>query len=346
MLRTQDLHVVRTERLTAPRALKEELPGSDDAYRLVLETRAAVRDVLAGRDRRLLAVVGPCSIHDPDAALDYAGRFARLRSELGKRLLLVMRVYFEKPRTTVGWKGLINDPHLDGTHDMQAGLRIARRLLLDVNRLGVPAGTEFLDPITPQYLADLVSWASIGARTIESQTHREMASGLSMPVGFKNTTGGDLQGAVNAMDSARRPHTFLGIDQDGQTSVIHTEGNPDGHVILRGGRTPNYDRRSVDACAALLRKAGLPSRVLVDCSHAQTDKDHTRQAAVLADVMGQVAAGNAAILGFMLESNLVAGAQKLTGGRAGLVYGMSITDPCMDWDTTERCLIDAAAATA
>jgi len=342
--RTQDVHVVRTETLPPPRVLKDELPGSDEVYRLVVRAREGVRDIIAGRGRRLLAVVGPCSIHDPDAALDYARRLRDVSERLADEILVVMRVYFEKPRTTIGWKGFINDPHLDGTHDMQAGLRLARRLLLDISALGLPAGTEFLDPITPQYLADLISWAAIGARTTESQTHREMASGLSMPVGSKNSTVGDLQVAINALESARHPQSFLGINQDGMTSIVHTGGNPDGHVVLRGGRTPNYDRASVVAVEEQLRAAGLPARIVVDCSHAQTRKDHTRQAQVLDDLVEQIRGGSRAIMGFMLESNLSGGSQKVTGGRANLAYGVSITDPCIDWETTERCLEQVAAA--
>jgi len=255
----------------------------------------------------------------------------------------VMRVYFEKPRTTVGWKGLINDPHLNGTYDMQLGLRLARKLLIDIGGLGLAAGTELLDPITPQYIADLISWTAIGARTTESQTHREMASGLSMPVGFKNTTDGNQLVAINAMQSAGHPHTFLGINQEGYTSIIHTEGNPDRHIILRGGGTPNYDAESIRCCEELLARAGLPSRIVVDCSHAQTGKDYTRQPEVLADLVAQIRAGNRSLMGFMLESNLVAGNQALSGGRAGLEYGKSITDACIAWDTTERCLLEAAA---
>ncbi len=341
MRKIQDLHVLATQPLVAPRALKEELPVDEMLAETVVNARETVRRILNGRDNRLLCVVGPCSIHDPEAALDYAGRLVELSRRLKERLFIVMRVYFEKPRTTVGWKGLINDPHMDDSCDMQEGLRIARRLLLDINRLGLPAGTEMLDPITPQYIADLISWAAIGARTTESQTHREMASGLSMPVGFKNTTEGNLQIAVNAIESARRPHSFLGITQDGVTAIVRTSGNPDTHVVLRGGKTPNFDEGSVEECVRLLLKAGLEPRVLVDCSHAQTAKDYTKQPAILKALVNQVATGNCAIMGLMLESNIGAGNQPLTD-RASLKYGISITDPCIDWATTERCLVEAA----
>ena len=341
MRKIQDLHVLATQPLVAPRALKEELPVDEMLAETVVNARETVRRILNGRDSRLLCVVGPCSIHDPEAALDYAGRLVELSRRLEERLFIVMRVYFEKPRTTVGWKGLINDPHMDDSCDMQEGLRIARRLLLDINRLGLPAGTEMLDPITPQYIADLISWAAIGARTTESQTHREMASGLSMPVGFKNTTEGNLQIAVNAIESARRPHSFLGITQDGVTAIVRTSGNPDTHVVLRGGKTPNFDEGSVEECVRLLLKGGLEPRVLVDCSHAQTAKDYTKQPAILKALVNQVATGNRAIMGLMLESNIGAGNQPLTD-RASLKYGISITDPCIDWATTERSLVEAA----
>jgi 3-deoxy-7-phosphoheptulonate synthase len=344
VLKTQNIRVARVEPLTPPSRLRADLPATDDDYAVVVRARESIRAILTARDPRLIAVVGPCSIHDPDAALDYARRLADLARRVSDTLFVVMRVYFEKPRTTIGWKGLINDPHLNGTNDMQLGLRLARRLLLDVTRLGLPAGTELLDPIVPQYVTDLISWSAVGARTTESQTHREMASGLSMPVGFKNSTDGNLTVAVNAMESARHPHTFLGIDADGASSVIHTIGNPDGHVILRGGRTPNYDAQSLRACEELLCRAGLPSRVMVDCSHAQTGKDYTKQPEVLADVIRQVRAGGSAIMGFMLESNLGAGNQPLAGAPSELAYGVSITDACIDWPTTERCLAEAAAA--
>ena len=326
--------------------LKEELRVDEPIAQTVVDARQTVRAILNGADPRLLCLVGPCSIHDPAAAIDYAERLVKLRPAVEDRLFLVMRVYFEKPRTTVGWKGLINDPHMDDSCDMESGLRIARRLLIDINRLGLPAGTEMLDPITPQYIADLISWAAIGARTTESQTHREMASGLSMPVGFKNTTEGNLQIAVNAIESARRPHSFLGINQDGVTAIIRTSGNPDTHVVLRGGKTSNYDASSIEECQRLLAKAGLEPRVMVDCSHAQTAKDYTRQLGVLSAMVEQVRSGNRGIMGVMIESNIGAGNQPLSKDRATLKYGVSVTDPCIDWATTEQCLIGAARALA
>jgi 3-deoxy-7-phosphoheptulonate synthase len=340
----QDLHILTTKELIAPRLLKEELRVDEPIAQTVVDARRTVREILSGADRRLLCLVGPCSIHDPVAAIDYAERLAKLRRAVEHRLFIVMRVYFEKPRTTIGWKGLINDPHMDDSCDMEEGLRIARRLLIDINRLGLPAGTEMLDPITPQYIADLVSWAAIGARTTESQTHREMASGLSMPVGFKNTTEGNLQVAVNAIESARRPHSFLGINQHGVTAIIRTAGNPDTHVVLRGGKTSNYDTISIEECQRLLSKAGLEPRVMVDCSHAQTSKDYTRQMPVLAALVDQIRSGNRAIMGVMIESNIGPGNQPLSKDRAALKYGVSITDPCIDWPATEQCLLAASRA--
>ncbi len=329
------------EALVAPLLLKQEMPADEPVTATVVEARDTIRAILSGRDPRLLCIVGPCSIHDPVAALDYAGRLAELRRALANEIYIVMRVYFEKPRTSIGWKGLINDPHMDDSCDMRAGLKIARQLLLDINRLGLPAATEMLDPIVPQYIADLIAWSAIGARTTESQTHREMASGLSMPVGFKNTTEGNLQAAVHAVQSARRPHSFLGITQDGVTAVVRTTGNPDTHVVLRGGRKPNYDARSIEECIEMLRAAGLEPRVMVDCSHAQTSKDYAKQPAVLEALVEQVCAGSRAILGVMLESNLAAGSQPIKAGKSGLKYGVSVTDPCIDWPTTERCLVAA-----
>ncbi len=347
MRKIQDLRVVTTEPLIAPRVLKDELPVSDSVADTVAEARSVIRDIIAGKDRRLLCIVGPCSIHDPIAAMEYANRLVQLAASLAKTIYVVMRVYFEKPRTTVGWKGLINDPRLDDSYDLNKGLRLARRILLDINQLRLPAATELLDPIIPQYIADLISWTAIGARTTESQTHREMASGLSMPVGFKNTTDGNLQNAINAIQSARRAHAFLGINQEGVTAIVRTTGNPDCHVVLRGGsNAPNYDAASIRACEELLAKAGLDARLMVDCSHAQTNRDYTRQPAVLMALVEQILAGNRSIMGVMLESNLGAGNQSLANGRAHLKYGVSITDPCIDWETTERCLRGAAEALA
>ncbi len=339
MPRIQDIHVAAAEPLVAPRALKEELPLDDALVRFVYESRETVRRVLKGEERRLMFIVGPCSIHDPKAALEYAQRLAAIAPRVADRLFILMRVYFDKPRTALGWKGLINDPRMDESCDMREGLRIARRLLLEIARLGLPAATELLDPITPQYIADLITWAAIGARTTESQTHREMASGLSMPVGFKNTTDGNLQPAINAIQSARRAHSFIGITQDGITAVVRTTGNPDTHVVLRGGRTPNYDPASIAECMRLIGKAGLEPRIVVDCSHAQTNKDYTRQPAVLAQVIEQVRAGSRAIIGAMVESNLEAGTQAVRPRGEGLKYGVSVTDPCIDWPTTERCIL-------
>jgi 3-deoxy-7-phosphoheptulonate synthase len=343
MQQTQDLRVKETVRLLAPRALKAELPMTENSNRTVVAGRAAVKRILRQEDPRLLVVVGPCSIHDVNGALEYAGKLATLRRELSDRLEILMRVYFEKPRTTIGWKGLINDPHLDGSYDIELGLKRARKLLLEINGLGLPAATEFLDPITPQYLADLVAWTAIGARTTESQTHREMASGLSMPVGFKNGTDGSLQIAIDAMGAARHSHSFLGIDQDGVTSIIRTAGNPDGHVVLRGGRLrTNYDAQSIADAAEQLRKAGLPEVLMVDCSHANSGKQHVRQEEVLRSVMAQRVAGNHALTGLMIESYLHEGSQPIPPDLRDLRHGVSITDACVSWETTERMLRHAA----
>jgi 3-deoxy-7-phosphoheptulonate synthase len=344
MRKIQDLHVLSTATLAAPRVLKEELPIDDAIADTVAEGRETVRRILNGSDSRMLCVVGPCSIHDPVAALDYAQRLRGLSRALADRLFIIMRVYFEKPRTTIGWKGLINDPFMDDSCELETGLGIARRLLIDINRIGLPAGTELLDPITPQYIADLISWTAIGARTTESQTHREMASGLSMPVGFKNSTEGNLQVAVNAVESARRPHSFLGINQEGATAIVRTTGNPDSHVVLRGGKTPNYDANSIEECQRMLAKAGLEPRVMVDCSHAQTSKDFTRQPGVFGALVDQIRGGSQAIMGAMLESNINSGNQPLARDRSRLAYGVSVTDPCIDWPTTESCLREAARA--
>ena len=331
--------------LIPPREVKAKLPLTESAAEVVLQARRAIRDIIHGRDRRrLVVVVGPCSIHDPAAALDYAARLQRIAGETGDALVLVMRTYFEKPRTTVGWKGLINDPQLDGSCDIAAGLELARRILLDINGLGVPCAGEMLDPITPQYIADLLSWAAIGARTTESQTHREMASGLSMPVGFKNGTDGGLQVALNAMISARHAHSFLGINADGVTSVIKTAGNPDRHIVLRGGAGgPNFSATDVADAAAMVADEHIARPVMVDCSHDNSAKDHTRQLAVGREVLRQMRAGQEAIMGLLLESNLVSGKQAWKEGGT-LQYGVSITDACIGWSDTEALLYEAAEA--
>lgn len=343
----QDVRVRSITRLVPPVELKAGLPISTRAREVVTTGRTTVEDILSRRDSRLLAIVGPCSIHDPEGALDYARRLAALRRELAPWVEVLMRVYFEKPRTTLGWKGLVHDPHLDGSHDIAAGLALGRRVLLDINALGLPTATEFLDPIVPQYTADLVSWAAIGARTTESQTHRMMASGLSMPVGFKNGTDGDCQVAVDAMRAARSPHSFLGHDQTGRTSIIQTTGNPFGHIVLRGGRTrPNFDPASIAAAARALADAGLPPALMVDCSHANSGKQHAKQEIVWESILAQRRAdpGNSPIIGAMLESYLQPGAQSIPAQREDLVYGVSITDACVGWAETERLLRLAAAA--
>ncbi len=337
--RLENLRVRGVTRLITPTQIKEQLPASSEQIDSVLHGRDQARAILRGEDDRLLVVVGPCSIHDPLAALDYARRLAVLSREVADRYLVVMRVYFEKPRTTVGWKGLINDPFMDDSCDMAHGIALARKILLDIVSLGLPAGTEFLDPIIPQYIADLMSWSAIGARTTESQTHREMASGLSMPVGFKNGTDGSVQVAIDAMKSSRSPHSFLGIDQDGATSIIKTTGNPDAHVVLRGGRDgTNYDADSVAQACETLRKNGLHPAVMVDCSHANSGKDPNRQPDVWRSIQQQRASGRREIIGAMLESNLHFGAQSLEADSSSLKYGVSITDACMSWEMTEELL--------
>ena len=337
----ENLRVAGVTRLITPARIKSEFPANSTQLRLVSDARASARAILSGEDDRMLVIVGPCSIHDPVSALEYAKRLAALSVEVSDRLLVVMRVYFEKPRTTVGWKGLINDPHLDESFDISAGLSLARKLLLDILDLGLPAATEFLDPIVPQYIADLISWAAIGARTTESQTHREMASGLSMPVGFKNATDGSVQTAIDAMGSSRTAHNFLGIDQDGATSIIKTAGNPDSHVVLRGGRNgPNFGPGDVHAAREALRKAGLHPALMVDCSHANSGKDPKRQPEVWRSLNEQRAAGASGLIGAMLESHIHFGAQPLGSDPAKLQYGVSITDACMDWETTAALLRD------
>ncbi len=342
MLPTQDLNISEFVRLRSPRALKDDLPTPEECNRTVIDGRLTIQRILRQEDSRFLIVVGPCSIHDPRGAIEYAEKLAHLREELSDKLYLIMRVYFEKPRTTVGWKGLINDPHLDGSYDIEGGLRKARQLLLEITRLGLPAATEFLDPIVPQYISDLISWAAIGARTTESQTHREMASGLSMPVGFKNATDGSLQVALDAMQAAQAPHSFLGIDQDGFTTIVRTKGNRFGHVVLRGGRArTNYDSASINQAIAALQRAGQNPSLMVDCSHANSNKRHTEQEAVAQSVVAERAAGNRALIGLMIESYLQEGNQSLPANLADVKYGVSITDACVSWQTTVRILRDA-----
>ncbi|UYO01009.1 MAG: 3-deoxy-7-phosphoheptulonate synthase [Devosia sp.] len=334
---TDDLRITAIKPLTTPIEVMRTHPRTDAATRTVIAARHDLHNILTGQDDRLAVIVGPCSIHDPKAAMDYANRLAGLRAELGDRLEIIMRVYFEKPRTTVGWKGLINDPDLDGSFNIDHGLHTARTLLLDIANLGLPAACEFLDMTTPQYIADLVSWAAIGARTTESQIHRELASGLSCPVGFKNGTDGNVKIALDAVLSAAQPHHFMAVTKDGRSAIATTTGNEDCHVILRGGKTTNYDAQSVDAAAQAARKAGLNAAIMIDASHANSSKKPENQPAVLAEIGAQVASGDRRIIGVMIESNIVAGRQDLVPGQ-DLVYGQSITDGCIDWDTTVNTL--------
>src|SRR5438445_9260843 len=343
-MKTRDLHVESIRPLLPPAILLEELPLSELGSLVVGRARGEVIRVLTGEDDRLLVVVGPCSIHDPAAGLDYARRLKQAADELRRDLRLVMRVYFEKPRTTVGWKGLINDPCRDGSFAINEGLRLARRLLLDLIELGLPSGSEFLDPITPQVPADLVTWGAIGARTTESQAHRELASGLSMPVGFKNGTDGGVQIAIDALRAAAHPHRFLGVTEQGLAGIVSTRGNPDCHVILRGGQSgPNYDAGSVGKTLDALRDAGLPTRLMIDTSHGNSEKDYRRQPVAARDIGKQVAQGEAGIVGLMMESFLVDGRQDLRDP-ARLVYGQSVTDACMGWETTVPVLSELADA--
>jgi 3-deoxy-7-phosphoheptulonate synthase len=339
MKSTDDLRIKGYQPLTAPAILKKELPVSASARETVVAGRTQIEAILRKEDHRLLVIVGPCSIHDEKAAIEYASRLNTLRKQVSDTLFVIMRVYFEKPRTTVGWKGLINDPYLDGTCDMTAGLRKARGLLTQINEMGLPAATEMLDTITAQYLADLVSWSAIGARTSESQTHRELASGLSMPVGFKNSTDGNLSSAINALMAARAPQSFLGIDQDGKTCVVKTNGNPWVHIVLRGGKRPNYDPISLEEARLKLIEKDLPETLMVDCSHANSMKKYQGQAVVWKSVVGQYLAENESIIGLMLESNLHEGNQKFFGNVSSLKYGVSITDECISWETTEQLLL-------
>ncbi len=341
--KTDDLRIKAIDAVTEPEQLMHDLPVSDGVADLVWQTRTDVHDLIHGSGDRLLVVVGPCSIHDPEAAREYATRLKRVRDRVNADLLLVMRVYFEKPRTTVGWKGLINDPDLNGSFHINKGLRLARTLLLDLNAAGVPAGTEFLDLITPHYVADLVSWGAIGARTTESQVHRELASGLSCPVGFKNGTDGNLKIAVDAVGAASEPHHFLSFTKAAHSAIFSTTGNEDCHIILRGGKEPNYDAQHVDGAARQLEAAGVPARLMIDCSHANSRKDPNRQVDVARNVAAQVAAGDRRIMGVMLESHLVAGRQDVIPGKP-LEYGQSITDACLAWEETEKLLGELAGA--
>ena len=344
-IRTDDLRIRDIKELITPEELSREYPCTPSASATVAASRQAVQHIIHGRDSRLAVVIGPCSIHDPQAAMDYAQRLRRERERWRGELEVIMRVYFEKPRSTVGWKGLINDPNLDGSFDVNRGLRLARGLLRDINSLGLPAGCEFLDMITPQYITDLVAWGAIGARTTESQVHRELASGLSCPIGFKNGTDGNVKIAVDAVQAASHPHHFLAVTKQGRSGIAATAGNADCHVILRGGKTPNYDGASVDAACQQLAAAGMAPRLMIDASHGNSNKRPENQPAVAADIAARIATGEQRIVGVMIESHLRAGRQDLTPG-AALVYGQSITDGCIDWDTSVRVLEELAAAVA
>jgi 3-deoxy-7-phosphoheptulonate synthase len=342
--RIYNVNVMSQDVLLTPEEVKQRVPMTPKGQKTVLEGRLAVENILDRKDHRFMVVVGPCSIHDPVAALDYAQRLKRLADDVSDTLYLVMRVYFEKPRTTTGWKGLINDPHMNDSFDIEEGLQHARKVLLDINELGLAAGTEALDPISPQYLSDLITWSAIGARTTESQTHREMASGLSTPVGFKNGTDGGLQVAINALLSVSSAHSFLGINNDGQVAVIRTKGNRYGHIVLRGGaKGPNYDSVTIALVEKELAKNRLPANIVVDCSHANSNKDPSLQPLVMHDVAHQIMEGNQSIVGVMLESNINAGNQPIPADLSQLKYGVSVTDACIDWATTEKMLRDARA---
>ena len=341
--RLTNVNVVSQDILITPEELKKEIPLTDLARQSVVDGRETIQNILDGKDQRLFIVVGPCSIHDIDAAKDYARRLKTLAEKVSDTLYIVMRVYFEKPRTTVGWKGLINDPHLDDSFQLEEGLHIGRQLLVDLAEMGLPLATEALDPISPQYLQDAIAWSAIGARTTESQTHREMTSGLSMPIGFKNGTDGGLEVATNALQSASHPHSFLGINQEGQVAVIRTKGNQYGHVVLRGGNgKPNYDSVSVALCEKDLEKAKLPKNIMIDCSHANSNKDPGLQPLVMENVTNQILDGNTSIVGLMIESNIGWGNQKMSANREEMQYGVSITDACIDWETTEASLLKMA----
>jgi len=343
MPNTKDLNIVSLDVLITPAQLQRELPLSEPASQTISEARKTVRNILDRKDHRLIVVVGPCSIHDIDAALDYAKRLQALAEKVKDTLFIIMRVYFEKPRTTTGWKGLINDPYMNDSFKIEEGLHVGRKLLLDVSEMGLPAATEALDPISPQYIQDLISWSAIGARTTESQTHREMASGLSSAVGFKNGTDGSLTVAINALQSVSNPHRFLGINLDGAVSVVTTRGNPYGHVVLRGGNgKPNYDSVSVAMCEKELKNENIPANIMIDCSHANSNKNHELQPLVMDNVCNQIIDGNTSIIGVMIESNIHAGNQGIPDDLSQLQYGISVTDACIDWETTEKMLLKTA----
>ena len=339
--RIEDLNITSCSRLITPEEFKSGLPASERATASVINGRETVKNILTRKDKRLFVVIGPCSIHDPVAAMDYGRRLKALAEQVQETLYLVMRVYFEKPRSTVGWKGLINDPHMNGSFEIEEGLHISRRLLLELAELGLPLATEALDPISPQYMQDLISWSAIGARTTESQTHREMSSGLSCTVGFKNGTDGGLTVAINALKSVSHPHNFLGINSDGQVSMVSTAGNKYGHIVLRGGNgRANYDSVNIATCEKELEKAGVCPYIMVDCSHENSQKDPTLQPLVAENVTNQILEGNQSIIGLMIESNINFGNQSIPDNPADLQYGVSITDGCIDWETTERCILD------
>jgi len=339
--RIEDLNIISCSRLITPEAFKSELPASERATASVIRGRETVKNILERKDKRLCVVIGPCSIHDPVAAMDYARRLQALAEQVQETLYLVMRVYFEKPRSTVGWKGLINDPHMNGSFEIEEGLHISRRLLLELAELGLPLATEALDPISPQYMQDLISWSAIGARTTESQTHREMSSGLSCTVGFKNGTDGGLTVAINALKSVSHPHRFLGINSEGQVSMVRTAGNKYGHIVLRGGNgRANYDSVNIASCEKELEKAGVCPYIMVDCSHENSQKDPALQPLVAENVTNQILEGNQSIIGLMIESNINFGNQPIPDNPDDLQYGVSVTDGCIDWETTERCILD------
>ncbi len=340
-VKMEDINVLSEETLINPNQLKKDIPASPAAQATVSNARLAIKKILAREDPRLFVIVGPCSIHHVEQALDYANRLKSLAEEVSDTLLLVMRVYFEKPRTTVGWKGFVNDPHMDDSFNISEGLHLGRKLLVDLAEMGIPTSTEALDPVSPQYMQDMISWSAIGARTTESQTHREMASGLSSAVGFKNGTDGGLEVAINALNSVTSPHRFLGINHEGEVAVIHTRGNRHAHIVLRGGGgRPNYDSVSVSICEQKLLKASIPANIMIDCSHANSSKDHNRQSLVMNNVGNQIVEGNQSIVGLMVESNIGAGNQSIPENLDDLQYGVSVTDACVDWATTETMIRD------